>query len=59
MANHISGKLLREFGLKKELLSTSVFMHSFVKNGLALPEQFSNVLKMAMRGQIKISVLLI
>lgn len=56
MANHISGKLLRELGLKKELLSTSVFMHSFVKNGLALPEQFSNVLKMAMRGQTKINI---
>jgi ubiquinone biosynthesis protein len=56
MANHISGKLLKEISLKQELLSTAFLMNSFIKNSLSLPEQFLNIIKMAMRGQAKINI---
>jgi ubiquinone biosynthesis protein len=56
MANHISGNLLKEIDLKKESLTTVLALNSCVKNSLALPEQLSNILKMAMRGQTKINI---
>ncbi|HWQ73403.1 MAG TPA: AarF/UbiB family protein [Desulfitobacteriaceae bacterium] len=56
MANHISGKLLKETELKQELMATTLLMNSFVRNSLTLPEQFSNIIKMALRGQAKINI---
>jgi ubiquinone biosynthesis protein len=58
MANHISGNMLKDIDLKKESLAAAISLNGFVKNSLALPEQLSNVLKMAMRGQTKINVAL-
>jgi ubiquinone biosynthesis protein len=56
MANNVSGKLLKEFDLRQSLLSAAAALNGFTKNSLALPEQLSNVLKMAMRGQAKINI---
>jgi ubiquinone biosynthesis protein len=56
MANNVSEKLYQQFDLKQALLSTAVALNGFTKNSLALPEQLSNVLKMAMRGQAKINI---
>ncbi len=56
MANHASGSIFREFDLKQELLSTAILLNSFAKNSLAIPEQYSNILKMAIKGQTKINI---
>ncbi|HWQ89627.1 MAG TPA: AarF/UbiB family protein [Desulfitobacteriaceae bacterium] len=56
MANHISGNILRDIDFKKELLTAAISINGFVKNSLSLPEQLSDVLKMAMRGQTKINI---
>jgi ubiquinone biosynthesis protein len=56
MANNISGSLLKQFDLKQALLAAAVSLNGFAKNSLILPEQLSNVLKMAIRGQTKINI---
>jgi len=56
MANHASGNILKEIDLKKELLTTALSAHSFVKHTLNLPEQYANVLEMAIKGQTKINI---
>lgn len=56
MANNISGNLLKQFDLKQALLAAAVSLNGFAKNSLILPEQLSNVLKMAIRGQTKINI---
>jgi ubiquinone biosynthesis protein len=56
MANNISGNLLKQFDLKQSLLAVAVSLNGFAKNSLILPEQLSNVLKMAIRGQTKINI---
>ncbi|OPX83811.1 MAG: putative protein kinase UbiB [Pelotomaculum sp. PtaB.Bin104] len=56
MANHISGNIFKGIDFKQEMLSTAIALNGFTKNMLALPEQFSNVLKIALRGQTKINI---
>jgi ubiquinone biosynthesis protein len=56
MANNISGNLLQQFDLKQSLLAAAISLNGFAKNSLVLPEQLSNVLKMAIRGQTKINI---
>ncbi len=56
MANHASGNIFKEIDFKKELLTTVLLLHSFGKHTLALPEQYSNVLQMAIKGQTRINI---
>ncbi|MDD4169559.1 MAG: AarF/UbiB family protein [Desulfotomaculaceae bacterium] len=56
MANHIAGSILKGIDLKREILLTASSLRSFTKSTLALPEQLSNFLKVAMRGQTKINI---
>ncbi|UWG98670.1 AarF/UbiB family protein [Dehalobacter sp. DCM] len=56
MANHVSGMVLRDLDLHQELMSAALSFYGSAKNSLTIPEQLSNILKMAMRGQAKINI---
>jgi ubiquinone biosynthesis protein len=56
VANHASGTIFKEIDFKKELLTTTLLLHSFGKHTLALPEQYYNVLQMLLKGQTRINI---
>lgn len=56
MANHVSGMIWKDIDLRQELMSAALSLYGSAKNSLTIPEQMSNILKMAMRGQAKINV---
>lgn len=55
-ANHVAGRMLSDFDVKKELTSASQKLYDATKHTLNIPIQLSEVMRMMMKGRLKINL---
>ena len=55
-ANHVTKQLFTHFDLKKELSTTGKKTYEAFKNGIELPVQLSEMIKMVMKGRLKVNL---
>lgn len=55
-ANHVTKHLFEQFDLKKELSTTGKKAYEAFKSGIELPIQLSEIIKMVMKGRIKLNL---
>lgn len=56
VANHVSGKMMKSFDIRREGFNWLIQMADFGKNSMILPGQLADIFRMTMRGQTKIRV---
>lgn len=55
-ANHVAGHMLKDLDMKKELSATGKKVYEATQYGLTLPVQLSEVIRMIMKGRLKINL---
>lgn len=58
LSRHIAGDIRKDFDIQKSLGRLGISLYGFFSKSLDLPTQMSNILKMILKGQVKINLAL-